>query len=110
MWALMVLAFVDGDFFAHFPGEKRFKTIWAGVLGMLAKTNVQLKNITADLAFQLRTLLAIVEINIDMRCITMWAACAFRNTILWISDSDRFEHFAMFGFIFHQKCFKIHFF
>jgi len=48
---LLIVAFVNGGFFAFFPSKKRFETIRTEVLIGLAEADMQPENTAADFAF-----------------------------------------------------------
>ena len=68
MWAAMVMTFVNGDFFPFFPFKKGFEAIGAEVFNVFSKAVLKSKDIVTDFAFELRTFLSVIIINI-----TVWS-------------------------------------
>ena len=77
----VVAALVDGHFFSLFPGEEGVLAVGAVVLGFtLAESFLLLKEFAADLAEELRSLLAVVVVEVGMRCLAGEAAGALRDS------------------------------
>jgi len=77
----VVAALVDGHFFSLFPGEEGVLAVGAVVLGFtLAESFLLLKEFAADLAEELRSLLAVVVVEVGMRCLAGGAAGALRDS------------------------------
>ena len=70
MGAGIVAAPVDGHFFSLFPGEEGVLAVGAVVLGFtLAESFLLLKEFAADLAEELGSFLAVVVVEVGMRCL-----------------------------------------
>jgi len=77
----VVAALINGHFFFLFPGEEGVLAVGAVVLGFsLAESFLLLKEFTADLAEELRSLLAVVVVEVGMRCLAGGAAGALRDS------------------------------
>jgi hypothetical protein len=66
MGAVMVMAFVDGDFFPFFPLKKGLEAIGTEVFNGFTKAVLKLKDVVTDFAFELRAFLSVIIINISM--------------------------------------------
>ena len=76
----IVTALVEGHFFSLFPGEEGVVAVGAVVLGFtLAESFLLLKEFAADLAEELRSLLAVIVVEVVMRCLAARAAGALRD-------------------------------
>ena len=76
----IVTAFVDGHFFSLFPGEEGVLAVGAVVLCFsLAEAFLLLKPLSADLAQELGSLLAVIVVEVVMGCLAARAAGALRD-------------------------------
>jgi len=99
--AVIVAALVDRDLFPAFPAEKSIAAIRAEVLWfmMFTESLLDLKQEAADLAFELRFLLAVVEVEIFVRSIAGRTDNQFWNHEGFTPTLDRGQRFAIFGLI-----------
>jgi hypothetical protein len=80
MRAGIVAALVDGHFLSLLPGEEGVVTIGAVVFSLIrAESFFLLKEFAADLAEELRSLLAVVVVEIGMRRLAGGAAGTLRD-------------------------------
>jgi hypothetical protein len=80
MRAGIVAALVDSDFFSLLPGEEGVLAVGAVVLGLsVAEAFLLLKPFTTDLAQELRSLLAVIVVEVVMGCLAAGAAGAVRD-------------------------------
>jgi hypothetical protein len=76
----VVAALVEGYLFSLFPGEEGVLAVGAVILCLiLAESFLLLKELAADLAEELGSLLAVVVVEVGMRGLAGRAASAFRD-------------------------------
>jgi len=77
----IVWALVDGHFFFLFPGEEGVLAVGAVELGFpLAESFLLLKEFAADLAEELRSLLAVIVVEVGMGSLAGGAAGGLRDS------------------------------
>lgn len=88
MGAIIVAAFVDGERLVVLPGIERAIAIRAAILGFALKSWMALKETVADLAFDLLSLLTIVEIEILRRGVALWTVDLLGNFGFCLAEVD----------------------
>ncbi|MBC8484959.1 MAG: hypothetical protein H8D45_02850 [Bacteroidetes bacterium] len=91
----LVMAFINSNFRALFPGKERFEAIRTKIFDFIKETFVKLKGVFTDFAFELGSFLAIIEINVFMRRLAVRAFGLFRNTVVSVSNVYRFKRFTV---------------
>jgi hypothetical protein len=80
MGTVVIAALVDGHFFSLFPGKEGAVAVGTVVLGFtLAESFFLLKELAADLAEELRSLLAVVVVEVGMGRLARGAAGGLRG-------------------------------
>ncbi|NUO07640.1 MAG: hypothetical protein HUU08_03015 [Candidatus Brocadia sp.] len=108
MRAVIIGAFIDGNFFALFPGKEHTMAIRAEEVGkVFTESFTQLEKMSTDLAFKLSSLFAIIVVQVSMRGVTERTNGEFWNSKDVRVVTDSFKRFAVCSLIFSQEEFVI---
>jgi len=101
VWTVIVGAFVNGHFLLEFPAKQSKTAMGAEQFRFspVPEPVLDLKELTADLAFDLRTFLAVVEVEIVVGCAAAKAVYLIRDLRGVPAGLNRRKGFAVKGFV-----------